>query len=174
MPGAQCNKGAGVENALGLWGIPSLCGNSECSTQFYNLSVLAFSSFWREGLHPTCTDIFPSTLSLKLLCCVFFILCIFAIKSSGGNNDVKLCEGAFWWCSVYVQKWCLAAPFYYCYQNPLSLLIVFDGIYLPESNSSLQLLVSVCIDHLSSCIVLKYCQITFGLWMLEGGECNAL
>lgn len=106
----------------------------------------------------------------------FFILCIFAIKSSGGNNDVKLCEGAFWWCSVYVQKWCLAAPFYYCYQNPLSLLIVFDGIYLPESNSSLQLLVSVCIDHLSSCIILKYCQITFGLWMLEGGNvmpCNS-
>lgn len=176
MPGTQCNKGPGVENALGLWEIPSLCGNTECSTWFYNLSVLAFINFWREGLHPTHTDTCPSTLSLKLLCRVFFILCIFAIKLSGGNKDVKLCEGAFWWCSVYVQKWCLAAPFYYFYQNPLSLLIVFDGVYLPESKLSLQLLVSVCVDRLSSCIVLKSCQITFGLWMLEGRNvmpCNS-
>lgn len=132
MPGDQCNNRPRVENALGLWEIQSLCTAFCIPTKFYDLSVLAFINFWRECLHPALTDICSSTLSLKLLCCVFFILCIFAIKSSGGNPDVKMCEGVFWWCSVYVQKWCLAALFYNCYQNLLSWLIVFNDVYLPE------------------------------------------
>lgn len=121
----------------------------------------------------------PLYLILQITVLCFFILCVLAIKSSGGNQGVKLCEAlwciscAFWWCSLYVPKWCLAAPFYYCYRNPISLLIVFGSVFLPESDLSLLLLVSVCIDHLSSCSP----EISFNsleVMNAWGQECNAL
>lgn len=148
-----------MRNSISLW-------NTECSTQFYNLSVLAFVNFWRESLYPTHTAICPSTLSLKLLCHGFFILCIFAIKSSGLNQDVKFYEGAFWWCTVYVSKVVFGSPILLLLSKSTFLVNCFWWSW--PARVKLETSVTCFSVHLSSCIVLKSCQITFGLWMLEG------